>query len=75
MVDVVETNGISSNGLITVKITKDAKAALNFEGELTSVGGRDVQNSGWSFSSDVAYYILTTTRPITGGNKLSFGSG
>lgn len=74
VVDVVELNSKPTNGLITVKLTKDSKANLTFASSLTSAGGRSVQNGAWTFSSsDPNYYVLTTTRSIAGGNKLSFG--
>ncbi|MBD2756298.1 cadherin repeat domain-containing protein [Spirosoma validum] len=73
VVDVVENNGVNSSGLITVKVTKDAKLTLSLNGSLTTVNGRSVQNGSWNLSSDASYYILTTSQPVTGGNKLSFG--
>lgn len=73
VVDVVETNGVSSSGPITVKVTKDDKLTLSFDPNLTSLEVYEVQNNSWSFSSDANYYILTTSQAITGGNKLSFG--
>ncbi|MBD2756771.1 trypsin-like serine protease [Spirosoma validum] len=73
VVDVVELNSVATNGLITVKVTKDTKATLTFDGSLTTLGGRSVQNSSWTFSSDANYYTLTTTQPVTGGDKLSLG--
>ncbi|MBD2752532.1 lamin tail domain-containing protein [Spirosoma validum] len=73
VVDVVETNGISSSGPITVKVTRDARLTLSLDASLTNIDGRAVQNSNWSFSSDANYYILTTSQTVTGGDKLSFG--
>ncbi|MBD2755901.1 beta strand repeat-containing protein [Spirosoma validum] len=73
VVDVVETNGVVSSGLITVKITKDARISLSLNEALTSVEGRSVQNGSWTLSSDAAYYILTTTQSIGGGDRLSIG--
>lgn len=73
VVDVVETNMVSTTGEITVRITKDAKAMLSFDNTLTSVGTRSVQNGSWTLSSDANYYILTTSQSIAGGNKLSVG--
>ncbi|MBD2751925.1 choice-of-anchor Q domain-containing protein [Spirosoma validum] len=73
VVDVVENNGVSSSGLITVKVTKDAKLTLSLDKSLTSVNSRSVQNGSWSLSSDANYYILTTTQPVAAGDKLSFG--
>lgn len=73
VVDIVEINSVPTSGLITVKVTKDARMPFSFDASLTSVGGRDVQNSSWMFKDDMHYYILTTTQSINGGDKLSFG--
>ena len=40
VVDVVETNGVSTTGLITLKITKDAKMSLSLDNSQTRVGER-----------------------------------
>ncbi|UFH54536.1 ExeM/NucH family extracellular endonuclease [Spirosoma sp. KNUC1025] len=73
--DVVELNSVSSNGTITVRINKDPKISLTFSGTATSVGGRAVQNSAWTFddTSELDYYVLTTTQVVAAGNVLSFG--
>ncbi|MBD2756697.1 cadherin repeat domain-containing protein, partial [Spirosoma validum] len=73
VVDVVEANMVSTTGVITVRITKDAKATLLFDNSVSSLGGRSVQNGSWSYSSDANYYILTTSQSISGGGKLSVG--
>lgn len=73
VVDVVELNSVTTNGLVTVKVTKDAKAPLTFDPSLTTVDNRNVQNTSWTFTSDPNYYVLTTTRPINAGDKLSCG--
>lgn len=73
VVDVFELNSVTTNGLITVKVTKDPKTTLTLDGNLTTIGERSVQNSFWTFTSDTNYYTLTTSQPITGGDKLSFG--
>lgn len=74
VVDVVELKGISTDGLITVKLTKDARLSLDFSPVTTSINNRPVQNRVWSFTnSDPAYYILTTSQPVEAGDKLSFG--
>ncbi|MBD2757262.1 beta strand repeat-containing protein [Spirosoma validum] len=73
VVDVVEINSVATSGLITVKVTKDAKAPLSFDGSLTTLAGRSIQNSSWSFASEGSYYVLTSSQSIPGGDKLSFG--
>lgn len=73
VVDVPELNNVATNGLITVRVTRDTRANLTFPTSATLIGGRSVQNSAWSFSPDANYYTLTTTQPIAAGNVLSFG--
>ncbi|WP_461108110.1 hypothetical protein, partial [Spirosoma koreense] len=74
VIDVFELNGVATNGLITVKVSKDAKTVLSFDNTLTSVGGRPVQNSNWTFSGPSGgFYTLTTNKVITAGGQLSFG--
>lgn len=74
VVDVVEINSVPTSGMITAKVTKDAKTTLVFDNNLTRLAGRSVQNSSWTFSSaDPNYYVLTTTQPIAAGDVLSFG--
>ena len=73
VVDVVELNGVASSGTLTVRLTKDSKVSLSFPPSATSVGGRAVQNSVWSLSSDPNYYVLTTSQPVGAGDKLSLG--
>ncbi|GAB4026945.1 CotH kinase family protein [Spirosoma koreense] len=74
VVDLFEVNSIPTSGPITVRITKDPKVDFSFNGSLTTVGGRPVQNSAWSFSGPSGgFYTLTTNQVITGGNVLSFG--
>ena len=75
VVDVFELNGVASSGLITLRINKDPKVSLSLTNSLSSVGGRSVQNSVWSFDggSDQDYYLLTTSQPIAGGSSLSVG--
>ncbi|MBD2753981.1 choice-of-anchor Q domain-containing protein [Spirosoma validum] len=72
--DVVELNGVTITGTITLKITRDAKVSLSLPSSATSVANRSVQNSLWQLNtSDANYYVLTTTQPIAGGDKLSVG--
>ena len=74
VVDVVETNNVSTSGSITVRITKKAQLDLSFDNSLTSLGGRPVQNGAWVFSSANAnYYELTTNQPMLPGSRLSLG--
>ncbi|MBD2752969.1 beta strand repeat-containing protein [Spirosoma validum] len=74
VVDVLELLGVSTNGLITVRVTKDPKLILTFPPTATTIGGRSVSNSVWTFdNSTTGYYTLTTTQPVTAFDKLSFG--
>ncbi|WP_191037043.1 DUF6923 family protein [Spirosoma validum] len=74
VVDVVELNSVPTTGLITLKITRDAKYSLTFPSSATSVGSRTVQNSLWQFNgSDPSYYVLTTNSAVPAGDRLSVG--
>ena len=74
IVDVLELNSIATSGVVTVKLTRDARVSLNFDPTATSVGGRPVQNSAWSFDdSNPALYSLTTNQVMPAGGKVSFG--
>ena len=77
VVDVFELNSVPTNGLVTVKIPKDAKFDLSFPPNAMSVNGRVVQNSAWSFSGlSNGVYTLTTNQVIDGNlgtGTLSFG--
>ncbi|MBD2757505.1 hypothetical protein [Spirosoma validum] len=74
VVDVVELNGVASQGLITLKITQDAKLSLSLPANATSVGGRVVTNGVWQLSGPQnGYYTLTTSEPVAAGNRLSVG--
>ncbi|MBD2756133.1 beta strand repeat-containing protein [Spirosoma validum] len=74
VVDVVELLGVPTSGLITVRVTKDARVNLVFIPSTTLVGGRSVSNSVWNVDlSNPSYYTLSTSQPIGAGDKLSFG--
>ncbi|MBD2757875.1 beta strand repeat-containing protein [Spirosoma validum] len=75
VVDVVELLGVATNGLITVRVTKDAKLPLSFDPAATRVNGRSVQNNLWTFNATANpnYYMLTTTSVVAAGDKLTFG--
>ncbi|UFH56444.1 hypothetical protein [Spirosoma sp. KNUC1025] len=74
VVDVFELNSVATSGSFTVRINKDPKVPFSFQPNATSVAGRSVQNSAWSFdASDEDYYILTTSQSVAAGNVLSFG--
>ncbi|GAB4024626.1 leucine-rich repeat domain-containing protein [Spirosoma koreense] len=74
VVDIFELNNVPTSGPITVKVSKDARIALSFNPTLTSVGGRPVKNSAWSFSGPSGgFYTLTTAQIMGGGESLSFG--
>ena len=74
VVDVLELNSVTTKGSFSVKITKDDKVNLTFAPNATSIDGRQVQNSAWTFDgTDPDYFVLTTSQPIAGGDQLSFG--
>ncbi|GAB4020025.1 FG-GAP-like repeat-containing protein [Spirosoma koreense] len=67
VVDVFEINGIPTSGPITLKIAKDANLTLSFDGGLSSIGGRPVQNSQWTFGGlSGGYYTLTHSGVLSG---------
>ena len=75
VVDVLELNSIPTSGTVTVYVTKDTKAPLSFSSTTTTLNGRSVQNSLWSFdgTSNSSFYILTTSQVIEADGVLSFG--
>lgn len=74
VVDVLELNNIPTSAPITLKITKDALINLSFPTSASSVGGRAVTNSSWTFSnSNPGYYVLTSKQPLSAGATLSVG--
>ena len=75
VVDVIELNNAPTSGLITVRISKDDIINWSLNASLTTVDGRPVQNSAWTFdaSSNPDYYLLTTNSVIAASGQLSFG--
>ncbi|GAB4016855.1 hypothetical protein [Spirosoma koreense] len=75
VVDVFELLGVSTVGTVTLRVSKDPKTALTFNPTATSVGGRPVNNSAWTFDgvSNANFYILKTTQVIPAGGQLTFG--
>ena len=75
VVDLDELLNVATRSPITVKLSKEALVNLSFAPTASSLGGRSVQNSLWSFdgSSDPDYYILTTNTTIPASGLLSFG--
>ncbi|MBD2754851.1 DUF6923 family protein [Spirosoma validum] len=73
VVDVVELLSIPTSGTIVVKVTKDSKVALTFPPGATTINGKSVQNGSWTYTSDASYHVLTTSRVVPAGDKLSFG--
>ena len=72
--DLVELNSVPTTGLITVRVSRDNSLNLDFASGATTVGGRSVQNSDWSFdNSNPGFYQLTSNRVIAVGDVLSFG--
>lgn len=74
VVDVVELNSVATNGLVTVKLTRDSKVNLSFPENATSINNKSVQNTLWTYNGkDPNYHVLTTTSVVPAGDKLSFG--
>ncbi|GAB4030276.1 hypothetical protein GCM10028774_04550 [Spirosoma jeollabukense] len=74
VVDVVELNSVTTSGPIMIRLTKDPLVSLFLNAELTTLIGRNVQNSAWTLdNSDPNVYILTTSSAIPAGSKLSVG--
>ena len=75
ILDVYEFNSVSTSGLISVYIKKDPKYILNFAPSATTVSGRAVSNSSWTFdaTSNSNFYILTTNSVIAADGLLSVG--
>ena len=74
VVDVYELKSVNTSGQITVRISKDDIFTLNFLQNETTVNGRTVMNSDWTFdATNSSYYQLTTNKVINGGSVLSFG--
>ncbi|GAB4021485.1 hypothetical protein [Spirosoma koreense] len=74
VVDVYELNSVATSGGFSVKISKDPKVNLSFDPTATTIGGKPVQNSAWSFSGPVGgYYTLTTSQSMAAGDARSVG--
>ena len=76
VIDLDNLTSTPTQGLITLKITRDATLSLRFSANATQVGGRPVQNVHWQFSdADPDYYVLTTSQVVDGDGdgKLSVG--
>ncbi|MBD2753909.1 hypothetical protein [Spirosoma validum] len=74
VVTVVELTSVPTQGLITVRLTKDSRLRLSFDASQTMVNGRPVQNSVWRVDeSQAGYYILTTSQRIEANEVLSIG--
>jgi hypothetical protein len=66
---------VSTSGAVTLYVSKSPLINLTFNSLATVIGGKSVQNNGWTFDgiSDPDYYILTTNRVINASGRLSFG--
>ena len=74
VVDVLELNGVASNGLLTLKITQDAMLNLSLPASATMMGSRPVNNSIWQLSGPAdGYYTLSTSQAVPAGGQLSVG--
>jgi uncharacterized repeat protein (TIGR01451 family) len=75
VVDVFELLNVSTSGAVTLYVSKSPLINLTFNSSATVIGGKSVQNNGWTFdgTSDPDYYILTTNRVINASGRLSFG--
>ena len=74
VITVSELTAVPTQGLITVRLTKDPRLQLSFDASQTMVGGRPVQNSVWRVDDSQAdYYILTTDHRLEADALLSIG--
>ena len=76
VIDVHEVNGVNTNGLISVYVSKDDKITMNsWIPSATTMGNFPVNNSSWTLDagSNSSFYIFTTEQVIPGFGKLSFG--
>lgn len=74
VVDVMELNGVSSAGLITLKITQDPQLNLSLPPDATTIDNRPVNNRVWQLSSpSEGYYTLSTNQVVAAGGTLSVG--
>ncbi|SFF36020.1 choice-of-anchor Q domain-containing protein [Spirosoma endophyticum] len=75
VLDVFEINSAPTTGPITVYIAKSSLLNLSFDPGATSLAGKPVHNSLWSFdaTSNSDAYILTTTQAMGAGGKRSLG--
>jgi uncharacterized repeat protein (TIGR01451 family) len=74
-VRVTELNSINTNGLITVRIPKDARLSFKvpYNPSLTILGNIPLNNANWAFSQDAANYIFTSMTVIPAGSFSTFG--
>lgn len=73
-VELMELNAVSTTGLLTLRINKDPRQELSLDQSLTTLNGHAVQNSQWRLdSTHPAYYILTSSAEVVGGDVLSVG--
>ncbi len=74
-IQVNEINNVSTNGLITLYLSKHQNIVLNFNQADILVDGVPVQNANWTFNSTShpGYYILQTTETIAGNGSLTVG--
>jgi len=72
---VTELVNTPTNGLITVLVPKDIRWVLDgeYEQNATSINGKPVDNSVWTFSSDETYYKFTTLSVIPASSFSKFG--
>lgn len=77
IVNVGETRGVSSSGLVEVRISKNQNFDLTYDPTATSINvtiPRAINNPDWTMTVTPGYYSFKTTRPIGGANgTLKFG--
>lgn len=71
---VAETKNVSTNGTITVYVTRDPKYTITYPPTATTVGGRAVNNNVWTLdNSNPQFYIFRTNSVISGMGASKFG--
>jgi uncharacterized repeat protein (TIGR01451 family) len=74
-VRVTELNMINTNGLITVRIPKDARLSFKdpYNPALTILGNIPLNNANWTFTEDATNYIFSSMTVIPAGSFSTFG--
>lgn len=72
-VKITELKQVNTNGNIIVRIPKDVRWGFTYDPNLTNIGGVPLNNSIWSYSSDIDNHIFTSSSVINAGNFSTIG--